>query len=338
MTIFPAANGIRREKGLRIRALGMMAVVLCLPAGSLQSSFTEGQQPPCPEYEVAVTLRLSQVTEMDKDRKPVLPPEKFGLDDVLKKAAVYCQRLESAILDFVCREEIKEWIDPLLDVGGGPSATVGRTQVGADRPPVMSRRYVRKIERAYVYDYQCIRSAGEVRETRTLLEENGKKRNEPQAKLQTSTFVYGNILQGPVGIFAERFQKLYDYRVAGEDKVGDRPVVIIEAAPKPGTPELTNLYGKAWVDVETSDILKVEWSEKRVGRLDIFQKRGEAFKRKPRITIRSEFRAEKNGIRFPSSLFIEEAYLNERERAFVRSETRVVYKDFKFFTVEVEVR
>ncbi|MDH4197227.1 MAG: hypothetical protein OEW05_07470 [Candidatus Aminicenantes bacterium] len=295
-------------------------------------------QPRRPQHEAAFTLKLSQVKEADKDSKPVLAAEKFGLDDALKKAAAYCQRLESAILDFVCREEIEEWVDPLLDVGGAPSAIVGWNQVGADRPPVMSRRTVRKRERSFVYDYQCVRSAGLVRETRTLLEENGQERNEPRAKLQTSTFVYGNVLQGPVGIFAERFQKLYDYRVVDEDKVGDRPVVIIEAVPKPGTPELTNLYGRAWLDVDTADILKVEWSEQRVGRRDIFEKRGQAFRRTPRITICSEFRAEKNGIRFPSLFVIEEAYLNERGRAFVRSETRVVYKDFKFFTVEVEVR
>ncbi len=37
-------------------------------------------------------------------------------------------------------------------------------------------------------------------------------------------------------------------------------------------------------------------------------------------------------------MFIEEAYLNERGRKFVRSETTVEYTDFKFFTVEVEVK
>ncbi len=59
---------------------------------------------------------------------------------------------------------------------------------------------------------------------------------------------------------------------------------------------------------------------------------------KPRITLRTEFSVEKNGIRFPSKLSLEEAYLTERGRVFVRSETNVVYKDFKFFTVEVVVR
>lgn len=52
----------------------------------------------------------------------------------------------------------------------------------------------------------------------------------------------------------------------------------------------------------------------------------------------SEFQAEKNGLRFPTQLYIEEAYLDKRGRPFVRSKTTVTYKDFKFFTVEVEIK
>jgi len=33
-----------------------------------------------------------------------------------------------------------------------------------------------------------------------------------------------------------------------------------------------------------------------------------------------------------------EAYLNARGRAFVRSTTAVTFRDFKFFTVEVDVK
>jgi hypothetical protein len=48
--------------------------------------------------------------------------------------------------------------------------------------------------------------------------------------------------------------------------------------------------------------------------------------------------ARPHGIRFPSRFSIEEAYLDSGGKKFVRSETTVVYRDFKFFTVEVEVR
>jgi len=265
--------------------------------------------------------------------------ERFDLLDFLRKAAAYCQRLEKANLNFVCEEEIEERVDPSLDARQAPKSKEGSSTItGAKRPPVVPPWNIRESKRTFLYDYQCIRQGGQVQETRTLLKENGEERNEPRAKLATSTFVYANVLQGPVGIFAERFQGLYDYRFTGNDKVGDRPVAMIEAVPKPGLPESRNLYGRAWVDIETADILKVEWSEKRVGHFDIFEERGKALHREPRITIRSEFRTEKNGIRFPSSLFIEEAYVRDSGRAFIRSTTRVNYRNFRFFTVEVEVR
>ena len=58
----------------------------------------------------------------------------------------------------------------------------------------------------------------------------------------------------------------------------------------------------------------------------------------PRVVLTSEYAFEKNGIRFPSRLSVEEAYLKESGKAFVRSKTEVVYKNFKFFTVKYEVR
>jgi outer membrane lipoprotein-sorting protein len=260
------------------------------------------------------------------------------LDSVLKTLAAYCERLENAALDFVCLEQIKETVNPSLDENASPVALQDWAYLDRNNPRLRIRKVVQKIKNSYVYDYQCIRTRGEVRETRTLLEENGKKTNEPNAALKTSIVVYGNALLSPVGLFRARFQPQYEYKIVGREKVGGRPALILDAAPRPGAPESRNLYGKAWVDAKTYDILKIEWSEERIGRYEIFEKRGELYKMKPRLRLRSEFHAEKNGIRFPTSLFVEEAYLNSKGRAFIRSLTTVVYKNFKFFTVEVEVR
>jgi hypothetical protein len=257
------------------------------------------------------------------------------LDTILKKTAEYCRKLESVAFDFICREEIAEKIDPNLEVGrplvpNWTSSNPGSKIYVEGRAP--------DIKNSYIYDYQCIRADRKVREVRILLEENRKKKNEPDARLKTAVFVFGNVIQGPVGLYGERFQAFYKYKISGNDKIAGRKVVIVDSLPRVDDPEAKNLFGKAWIDIETFEILKIEWSEKRVGNYDIFQKRGEKFNRVPRLTLRSEFSVEKNGIRFPSKLFIEEAYLNERGRAFVRSETTVTYKDFKFFTVEVEVK
>lgn len=258
------------------------------------------------------------------------------LPALLVKAAEYCRKLESSAFDFVCREEISETIDPNLDVARNspPPNPSWTTYAG----PSVVISWTRKIKRSFVYDYQCVRAGRTIREMRTQLEENGKRKVVPNAELRTSVVVFGTALLGPVGLFGERFQPDYDFALAGEEKIGKTRVFVVDAMPKPGAPPSRNLYGKAWIDPVTGDILKIEWSESRVGRFDVFEKRGQLYNRKPRLIIRSEFSAEKNGIRFPSRLSVEEAYLKESGKAFIRSKTEVVYKDFKFFTVEFEVR
>ena len=275
------------------------------------------------------------------------PVARSAADDSLKallaKAAEYCRKLESSAFDFVCREEILETVNPKLDVAGQPKPTVDPGSKGQFGDPdflgpTLVLSTVKKMKRSLVYDYQCIRAGRTIREIRTQLEENGKPKVVPNAELETSIVVFGTALLGPVGLFGERFQPDYAFSVAGRDRLEGLDVLIIDAKPKPCAPPGRNLYGQAWIDPATGNILKIEWSESRVGRFDVFVRRGELFKRTPRLTIRSEFSVEKNGIRFPSRLFVEEAYLKGSGKAFVRSRTEVVYKDFKFFTVTFDVR
>ena len=276
---------------------------------------------------------FSTLTLADRQTAPTL-----DLDFILKRMADYCLRLENAAFDFVCLEEIKETIHLALDVNRPRESLKDWAYWDLARWNSSVPMALKKINNSYVYDYQCIRESGRMHEIRTLLKEDGRKKHEPNAKLKTAVVVYGNALLWPVGLFGERFQAQYDYKIAGDGMIDGRSVVVIDATPRAGIPETRSLYGKGWVDTETLDILKIEWSERHIGRYEIFAKRGERYKRTPRLRVRSELRAEKNGIRFPSSLFIEEAYLNDRGRAFIRSLTNVVYKDFKFFTVEVEIR
>jgi hypothetical protein len=253
---------------------------------------------------------------------------------ILAKTAEYCRKLESVAFDYICREEITERIDPNLDLSrpslSNPWTIMPGRTVAEQRP--------RDIENSFVYDYQCVRAGGKAREARSLIEKNRKKMNVPDAVLETEVFAFGNAIQGPVGLFGGRVQDLYEYKIAGQDKIGGRPVVLVDSAPRDPDSAAENLYGKAWIDATTFDILKIEWSEKGVRHYAVFEERARKYGRKPRITLRSEFSIEKTGIRFPSRLYLEEAYLNERGRAFVRSETTVTYKDFRFFTVEVEIK
>lgn len=269
------------------------------------------------------------------------PAPDLSLEAILDRAAEYCRRLEGSAFDFVCREEISESVNPALDIAlrkVGP-VSAGDIPGGARYAgPTLVVRGVRKIKHTYVYDYQCVRAGRTIREVRTLLKEDGKRKVVPNAELATSVVVFGNALLGPVGLFGDRSRGGYDFAVSGEARVGPARVLVIEARPRPGAPPSRNLYGKAWIDPKTADILRIEWSENRVGHFDIFEERGRKFGRAPRLVIRSDFSAEKNGLRFPSGLTVEEAYLKASGKAFVRSRTEVVYKDFKFFSVAYDVR
>jgi hypothetical protein len=279
---------------------------------------------------------------------PAQPSPQPRLRALLAKAAEYCRKLESSAFDLVCREEIAETVNPSLDAGTkSPASRSGGTTYAG---PTISIGWTNKVKRTLVNDLRCGRAGGAIQETRTLLEENGKKKAGTDAPLDPPVVTYGTALFGPVGLFGERFQPNYDFRVAGEAEIGGTNVLVVEAKPRPGVgltspgpletgaPAGGDLYGKAWVDPATGDILRLEWSERLVGRFEVFEKRGELYKRKPRLVIRSEFGAEKNGVRFPSRLSVEEAYLKGSGKAFIRSRTEVVYKDFKFLSVSFDVR
>ncbi len=121
--------------------------------------------------------------------------------------------------------------------------------------------------------------------------------------------------------------------------------IVIEAVPKASYEqrflygaEPSYLSGKIWVKKKDFSILKIMWNPKVIKEIKNIEEIAKRYKAEPMITIISEYKFEKNGIRFPSRLYIEEAYGNKEEKKFVRSETDIVYRDYKFFTVETEVK
>jgi hypothetical protein len=249
------------------------------------------------------------------------------LDEILQREAEYCRRLELAALDFVCIEDITEKIDQSKDIN------LVKWSSPRDRP-------LTSVKRTFLYDFQFIRKGGSIKETRTLLKLNGRDMEVKDAKLETGNFIYKNAVLAPVGIFGDKWHESFNYKITGDATVGGRSCLIISAVPKGTQPEIDFLSGRAFIDKATLDILKIEWSEQKIGNYEAFVKRGERYKMKPRISVTSEFEAEKNGIRFPTRHLIEEAYFGaagmDSPGKFVRSRTTVLYRDFKFFTVSVE--
>jgi len=244
------------------------------------------------------------------------------LRSLLASAAAYCDRLSSAVLDFVCRERVSEW--------SYPDAALMRYRM------VDSIRRGLKESKAYLYDYQLVRDrAGPIRESRTLLKDGRKDMHVPDASLQTRFFWHARIVMGPLGLLSRERQAEHDYRILREERIDGRPVAVVEAVPKPGV-AADHLFGIVWLRLEDASILKIEWNPASIDNYAGVKESAERFRMEPRIVLTSEYGVEKNGIRFPSRYVVQETY-GRGSRRFHRSETTVVYDRYKFFTVETEV-
>ncbi len=294
-----------------IRGLLILGVVLFGPLGGLY-----GQETPAPA------------------------PDPFQLGLVLKHAREYCSRLERAALDFVCLEEVSEMVDlsreseksavtqmPTNRVVTGAGAG-GAPELRFDRNPAVKRNSL------YLFDYQCVRQAGQVKENRVLIEKNGKKAK-PKAEIpRMNVFQCSEILLMPVKLLDERAGEFYSYRLLREDTLNGVKVWVLDVVPRLSAGGY--LGGRLWIGQDDSSVLKIEWDPTTFGHYESILKNAATYKEEPRVTSYTEFGYEKNGLKFPSLDFTEEAYISAKGKKFIRSQTKVVYRDFKFFTVETE--
>jgi len=245
-------------------------------------------------------------------------------EEILKRSAEYCQQLEAASLDFICREEVKERLSFWL-LGRKPTMVIGAADDTAR---------VRPADQVldWVYDYQLTRKGGWAAETRTLLEENGKPRREEHAALGTQRFYHKFVVLGPVGLFGTEAQTRHDYLMAQETEMDGEPVLVIDVRPK--GQETSSLFGRAWVRRWDGAVLKVEWEPASMANYARIEEAAGALRAKPRLKFSSEYGIEKNGLRFPNAYEVVEAYRLPRG-IITASKTSVVYKDYKFFEVKV---
>lgn len=90
-----------------------------------------------------------------------------------------------------------------------------------------------------------------------------------------------------------------------------------------------------WLKKSDASVLRIDWDPTTFGSYENILARAHAYGSEPAVVSRTEFGIEKNGLRFPSVDFTEEAYQKSGER-FIRATTRVSYSQYKFFVVETE--
>jgi hypothetical protein len=189
----------------------------------------------------------------------------------------------------------------------------------------------------FLYDYQLIREKNKIQEKRILLEEDGTKKNVPSAELKTRSFSYEKLVFGP-RMLSEYWQTYHDYYlVASQNEKGLGDLMVIEVLPRVPLHPLA-FKGRIWVRKTDFALLRIEKDPGALPGYGLIEDRGLRSAGDPDVTIVIEFGVEKNGIRFPSRLTIEESYTGTDGRKVVVSTVRVDYGKYKFFTVETETR
>ena len=271
------------------------------------------------------------------------PGDPFVRGLVLKGVREYCQRLERAALDFVCMEEVSEKLDSSrekqeADVRVDPRITSGVGGVGrmgmSGRPMTFNPSAPPRSSHQYVFDYQFVRQQGQVKENRVLLEKDGKKAKPKEQLPQMTVFSCSEILLMPLKLLDEKVSEYYDYRLLREDELGGVKVWVLEVSPRLSIKSY--LGGRLWIGQQDSSVLRIEWDPTTFGHYDAIRQNAAQYKEAPAVSSYTDFGVAKNGLRFPSLDYTEEAYVDAGGKKFVRSETKVIYRDYKFFTVETE--
>ena len=252
---------------------------------------------------------------------------------ILQNCAEYCRKLGNSALFFICQEKIKEDIYEFRNGGtvvvkGGEGAAITYGTA-----PSFRRRANRN---SYVYDYQLVKKGESIEETRTLLEENGRKKDLKDAPLKTQRFFSRKAVFGPVGFFGREWHDVYDYEFIKQDRIDGRETYVIKAKPKVPIEGKPN-YGTLWVDKADSSVIKMEVEDQSLAGFEKILEVAKSRGLKPILATVHEYGILKNGLRFPSRTVFNEKYSGSRSSGFTQSKTEIRYENYRFFTVETKV-
>ena len=279
------------------------------------------------------------------------------LERILAESADYCDRLSEVVLDFVCRESIKEEASQNQPEMGRVDMRVlssGRSSQMFDmrhREQIPTRfregpHRASKEKNFYVYDYQLIKKGDVIDESRTLLRENGKRKNEKNAPLKTKHFYSKRAIFGPLGLLSRKQQQKYDYQIVDSGKVLGRKAIVIEAVPKEPDPANPN-FGKIWLDKKDFSVLRIDVAQDSLAGMSD----NKTWDIRRDVSVSHLYDFEKNGIRFPSKTVFEEDYRAARVESHPQRPTHtktksslkwakveIDYSRYKFFTVDWDVK
>lgn len=290
----------------------------------------------------AMALSLAAFALSSEPRRGPASDGPVNLQTILTKGADYCEKLENAVLNFVCVETMREEVfrPRLRKVYRGSTSYQQFASILDYEYQLAGNSVIAKNE--FVYDYQLVRGPnGKTQENLTLLRENGRDRQEKNARLGTSGFSFEKLVFGPVVLLGKEWQPKNTYEIMGEAKIQGRKAIAVKVTPKPGA-WLGYLFGTVWVSRDDASILRIAWSQESLENFASLEQSAKDRRFKPDIVLTGDFGCEKNGIRFPSQFSVDESYVYSSAAAggmkFCMYKLNVVFSDYRFFTVETEIR
>lgn len=297
---------------------------------------------------------------------------------VLAGSGDYCQKLASAVLDFICEETIKETHYNLLKnpnwmyLFSGPRSKQteqGRYyEIPPDSKPSVFMNFFgaaesksEKIEdtgqnrmekvTAFQYmdpkltmrnnflcDYLIVKKGEAVEERRIILKENGRKNADRNKLLEETRFSGLSSLFAPLRVLAKERQQRFNYRIIDEERARGKNAYVIAAAPE-SKDEDGIWSARVWVDKKSFQVLQCEIEGIPIDGYEDVLNDCAILNIKPIFLTRHEYQIEKNGVMFPSRSKVYVAYPGIDYRGTIeKNSIQLSYDKYEFFMVETEHR
>jgi len=287
-----------------------------------------------------------QNKNFDKHVNKMSAASKFQLNKILKGAGEYCNKLDSAVFHYICKEEILETTSEL-----GP--TKHRTESKYDQAAgrMVSKRVQGRVvgnvitnKKIYTYDYQLLQNGDQVVEQRRRIEAGKNSTEIPNTELRLESFLSKKIAMTPLAIFDILSQTKFKFRFLKYEKKNKIDAVVIEVFPIDHT-NSKSIYGKVWIDKTDHSILRIEVNPVSIGGFRNLYIRSGKIGGRLDIKCSIEFDLKRDGVRFPTSVIISERYYGGRVlrnilglKYWEKNKIAYKYTDYKFFDVDTEVK
>lgn len=292
-----------------------------------------------------VLRRISEEnTEIHRSFPPGILPQE-DLQSILNQCAVYSRKLSNSALDFICEETITDIHYNFYSETNSSGISIDRQKKTDDGDIIRVKSKRRnnfdpfKIENnRYICDYQLIKKGNNIKQRRFIIKGKNHKGEDWKELLEEKRFSALIPLFAPIRLLETKRQIMFHYKIIKEEKIKGNESYVIEVQPKPGGAGGIQ-HAKLWINKANFQILKSEIKGFPLeGYEDVFK---EAIRLKitPIFKMTTFFQVEKEGVLFPShsTVFIDYPGLGIRTTS-LKYKTEMIYKKYKFFTVETDYK